>query len=231
MITCPAGHKALASHIFSTVAAQKSSQLPCHCCRHLPDDIRVFSVQRVSKGFDCRSMCINRAYHYYVPAAVIGLRTAQAATDTGLPARHTEQHSAECLTAADLAHNQAVLQRLRQVLASFVGDRPFHNYTKRCTFCTSGTAVSQCVHLRHCCLEAGLALRVPSPRVLWHRCGERCACMQAALHPGQEQAAEKEHSAEGGEEREAGGGEWPCWCSTGSRRLRSWHDCGCCGGG
>jgi hypothetical protein len=102
---------------------------PVCACRHLPDDVRVFSVQRVSKSFDCRSMCINRAYHYYVPASVLGLRAPSAPEEA---AKAEAGSLPPSMSADDLAHNQQVLLRLRQALSCFVGDRPFHNYTKRC---------------------------------------------------------------------------------------------------
>lgn len=88
-------------------------------CRHLPVDIRVFSVQRVTNSYNCRSMCVSRAYEYHIPAAVLGLRVPAGGADGGGDA------------VADAAHNEDVMKRLRAALACLVGERPFHNYTKR----------------------------------------------------------------------------------------------------
>lgn len=71
-------------------------------------------------------MCISRAYEYHVPAAVLGLRVP--AGDAGAGGTAASGGDA----AADAAHNEEVMQRLRAALACLVGERPFHNYTKRC---------------------------------------------------------------------------------------------------
>ncbi|KAI5959243.1 PUS1 [Candida theae] len=34
---------------------------------HLPDQIRVWGIQRTTKGFDCRKMCSSRVYEYLLP--------------------------------------------------------------------------------------------------------------------------------------------------------------------
>lgn len=87
-------------------------------CRHLPADVRVFSVQRVSNSYNARAMCVSRAYEYHVPAAVLGLRgAASGAGEAG---------------AADREHDEEVMRRLRAALTCLTGERPFHNYTKRC---------------------------------------------------------------------------------------------------
>lgn len=72
-----------------------------------PRQVRVFSIQRVSKSWNARSECIRRTYSYYLPAAALGL-----ALDGG-------QHDAQ-----RLALLAAAWQR-------FEGTHPFHNYTKR----------------------------------------------------------------------------------------------------
>lgn len=75
------------------------------------------------------------AYNYWVPAAVLGMRfpeqtAAGEGADTSVAAMFTTDASAS-LSAEDAAHNAAVMGRLRDTLNSFLGDRPFHNYTKR----------------------------------------------------------------------------------------------------
>jgi tRNA pseudouridine(38-40) synthase len=84
------------------------SEALARVCRHLPEDIRVFSVQRVNSKFNARSMCTSRVYEYLVPAPVLGLAVDGGQGDSN------------------------ILARLQGALAAFVGDRPFHNYTRRC---------------------------------------------------------------------------------------------------
>lgn len=85
-------------------------------CRHLPDDVRVFSAQRVNNRFNGRDMCTTRTYHFYVPAAALKLRCDGGAAD------------------------QDALQRLQRTLDVFVAERPYHNYTQRCVFRTCSSA-------------------------------------------------------------------------------------------
>eukprot|EP00892_Ulva_mutabilis_P009054 jgi/Ulvmu1/6520/UM003_0153.1 len=93
--------------------------------KHLPADIRVFSVQRVSNSYNCRAMCISRAYEYHVPAAVLGLRGHSSGGGANGDGRGEPER------AADAEHDAEVMQRLRAALTCLTGERPFHNYTKR----------------------------------------------------------------------------------------------------
>eukprot|EP00775_Hariotina_reticulata_P003564 gene3564-3832_t len=74
--------------------------------QHLPDDVRVLSVQKTNKSFNARRWCGSRTYEYYLPAAVLGLDTADGCS----------------------ADDQQKLQLLRDVLQQYCGYRAFHNY-------------------------------------------------------------------------------------------------------
>jgi len=75
--------------------------------KYLPTTIRIFSVQRVSKKFDARRECIRRTYHFYLPAALLGLKGDGGVEDT------------------------QKLQTLKAAWKTFEGNKAFHNYTKR----------------------------------------------------------------------------------------------------
>ena len=96
--------------LHSVIAAHSTSLLLYRlgACRHLPRDIRVFAVQRVPARFEGREVCSARGYAYYLPASALRLRLDGGAEDA------------------------ATLARLRAALNDFVGEHPFHNYTKRC---------------------------------------------------------------------------------------------------
>eukprot|EP00889_Picochlorum_renovo_P003050 jgi/Picre1/30080/NNA_005451.t1 len=51
----------------------------CLVLMHLPDDVMVFSVQRVVKSFDARRECIRRYYEYYIPVSFLSLAKREAA--------------------------------------------------------------------------------------------------------------------------------------------------------
>lgn len=80
-------------------------ELATNINKFLPEDVRVFSVQRVTKSFQARGFCRSRTYHYYLPAWMIGM--------DGSPA------------------DEVKLERLQNILNKFVGNRTFHNFTKR----------------------------------------------------------------------------------------------------
>ena len=44
---------------------------PTHTHHH--PQVRVFSIQRVSKSWNARSECIRRTYNYWLPASALGL--------------------------------------------------------------------------------------------------------------------------------------------------------------
>lgn len=71
--------------------------------QHLPNDLNVSSVKRVSKSFRAREWCKSRTYEYYVPGKVLGI-------EDGNP-------------------QQERLEKLQEALESYIGNRPFHNFT------------------------------------------------------------------------------------------------------
>lgn len=64
-----------------------------------------------------------------VPQSTAEPIQADNPTSSTLTPQHDDINAG--LSAEDIAHNEEVLDRLRQTLEAFQGDRPFHNYTKR----------------------------------------------------------------------------------------------------
>lgn len=85
----------------------EGSQLASDINQHLPAEVQVLSVQRVNSGFNARSYCNTRTYHYYLPASILGLALDGSTEDN------------------------ARMRLLRQCCTLFQGRHPFHNYTKR----------------------------------------------------------------------------------------------------
>lgn len=78
--------------------------------RALPDDIRVFGAQRVTRKFDARFNCDARTYSYTLPTvAFADYNDLTAMVDYRLPAEQ--------------------LLKVNQVLHTFLGNTNFHNYT------------------------------------------------------------------------------------------------------
>lgn len=78
--------------------------------RDLPDDIRVFGVQRVTPAFDSRINCEARTYSYTLPTVAF--------------ANYNDQ-----TTMADYRLPPETLQKVNKILEMFVGQTNFHNYT------------------------------------------------------------------------------------------------------
>lgn len=82
----------------------------------LPEQIRVFCVRRVTKGFNAKDKCCGRTYTYTVPTVAF--------------AHHSETIADPVAYRCDPAQ----VQRLNELLAMFVGTRCFHNFTSRKEF-------------------------------------------------------------------------------------------------
>jgi tRNA pseudouridine38-40 synthase len=77
---------------------------------HLPPQIKVFSIQRVTKSFDARTECNRRRYHYHLPASMLGIHAN--GTDLSIL-------------------DQRKIELLEEAWKAFAGSHPFHNYTRR----------------------------------------------------------------------------------------------------
>ncbi|KAL0340120.1 UNVERIFIED_CONTAM: putative tRNA pseudouridine synthase [Sesamum radiatum] len=75
---------------------------------HLPENIRVFSILPSQRSFDARRECSIRKYSYLLPAEIIGVK--------------------ESFTADEVDNH---LSDFNDILNTFEGEHPFHNYTIR----------------------------------------------------------------------------------------------------
>ncbi|KAL8516422.1 hypothetical protein ACS0TY_014904 [Phlomoides rotata] len=80
---------------------------------YLPDNIRVFSILPSQRSFDVRRECNIRKYSYLLPAEVIGVK--------------------DNFSAVEVEHH---LSDFNDILNTFEGDHPFHNYTVRSKYRT-----------------------------------------------------------------------------------------------
>ncbi|KAF5198937.1 tRNA pseudouridine synthase [Thalictrum thalictroides] len=75
---------------------------------NLPNDVKVFSILPSQRKFDARRECNVRKYSYLLPAEIIGIRSDISTTE--------------------IDHH---LSEFNNILRSFEGEHPFHNYTIR----------------------------------------------------------------------------------------------------
>lgn len=76
--------------------------------KHLPKNIRVFSILPSQRSFDARRECNIRKYSYLLPVEVIGITSN--------------------FSASEIEHH---LSDFNDILNTFEGQHPFHNYTIR----------------------------------------------------------------------------------------------------
>ncbi|XP_050368676.1 putative tRNA pseudouridine synthase [Argentina anserina] len=79
-----------------------------HINSYLPQNIKIFSAVPAQRSFDPRKECNLRMYSYLLPADVIGIKSHFSAAETN-------DHIAD----------------FNEILNSFEGEHPFHNYTVR----------------------------------------------------------------------------------------------------
>ncbi|XP_077222581.1 pseudouridine synthase family protein [Tasmannia lanceolata] len=75
---------------------------------YLPNNVKVFSILPSQRSFDARRECAVRKYSYLLPAEIIGIKSDYSSTEI-------DHHLAE----------------FNNILRSFEGEHPFHNYTIR----------------------------------------------------------------------------------------------------
>ncbi|EDS31663.1 tRNA pseudouridine synthase A [Culex quinquefasciatus] len=83
--------------------------------KDLPEQIRVFAVKRVTKGFNSKSNCDARTYTYTLPTVAF--------------AAHDEEVSVETYRAPEDR-----IQKVQETLKLFEGTKNFHNFTSRKEF-------------------------------------------------------------------------------------------------
>ncbi|KAK4885595.1 hypothetical protein RN001_001866 [Aquatica leii] len=79
----------------------------------LPDQINVFAIKRVTKGFNSKSQCDARTYTYMLPTV-----TFAKSDDT-------------TVTQESFRLSDNALKEINQVLSNFLGTKNFHNFTSK----------------------------------------------------------------------------------------------------
>lgn len=83
--------------------------------KDLPEDIKVFGLKRVTKGFNCKDQCNARTYSYTLPSISFA------------PYKET-------VDMKEYRLDDATLTRVNETLKLFEGTKNFHNFTSRKKF-------------------------------------------------------------------------------------------------
>ncbi|XP_011497273.1 PREDICTED: tRNA pseudouridine synthase A, mitochondrial, partial [Ceratosolen solmsi marchali] len=124
----------------SAIRQVVSLKLPEDPCKdtinnYLPEDIRVFGIKRVTKGFNSKSQCDARTYSYTIPTyAFIPENLEQFQTTANsilIEKRLIELSIINGKPYHEYRISKEKLQRLQELLKYFEGTHKFHNYTSK----------------------------------------------------------------------------------------------------
>lgn len=102
---------------------------------HLPEDIKVFAIKRVTRGFNSKSQCDARTYSYTLPTyafAPENLELYQKKDEFHDLEKRKEQLSlidGKPFSEYRIPNND--LQRLNEILKLYQGTHNFHNFTSK----------------------------------------------------------------------------------------------------
>ncbi|BAM39587.1 pseudouridylate synthase [Theileria orientalis strain Shintoku] len=112
----------------------------------LPEDIRCFKIQRVTKGFDARIMCSKRKYEYLLPVWVLCRKFEFPNEEHEGIYKRLESYMEENMNNKEnvkaykseealyeeqgkYVEVEEYLEKLRQILKQYEGTKDFHNFT------------------------------------------------------------------------------------------------------
>uniref|UniRef100_A0A7S4H854 Pseudouridine synthase I TruA alpha/beta domain-containing protein n=1 Tax=Guillardia theta TaxID=55529 RepID=A0A7S4H854_GUITH len=109
--------------------------------KHLPSDIRVLDIKRVTKSFHAQQLANGRQYHYLIPTFVFESCEAPETSEL-IPEGKTENNKnfwegcssytpteEEIAKAKDFRVTDDVVERVSKLLSQYVGTHSFHNFT------------------------------------------------------------------------------------------------------
>lgn len=81
--------------------------------QHLPPEIRVFSIKRVTKGFNSKMQCDARTYSYTMPTYAFDINCCDV-----------EQYKSFRIS-------ESAIDKINQFLKEYKGTKNFHNFTSK----------------------------------------------------------------------------------------------------
>lgn len=104
--------------------------------KHLPEDIRIFSIKRVTKGFNSKSMCDARTYSYTLPTYAFATDKVCCNYDgtevDELYEKKIQEYSLiDGKPCFEYRISEEKLDMLAKMLKKFEGSHNFHNFTSK----------------------------------------------------------------------------------------------------
>ncbi|XP_014236386.1 tRNA pseudouridine synthase A [Trichogramma pretiosum] len=124
----------------SAVRQTVSLKLPENPCKdtlntYLPDDIRVFAIKRVTKGFNSKSQCDARTYSYTIPTFAFADENMEEFAETAefvdVDKRMEQLSTIDGKPYHEYRLPKEKLEELREMLKLYEGTHNFHNFTSK----------------------------------------------------------------------------------------------------
>lgn len=103
--------------------------------KFLPDDIRVFGLRRVTKGFNSKSQCDARTYSYTLPTYAF-VEESPAILSQDFKEEDVEKRIEELSTVNNKPYTEfritsETIEKLNKILKLFEGSHNFYNFTSK----------------------------------------------------------------------------------------------------
>ncbi|XP_012281540.1 tRNA pseudouridine synthase A isoform X2 [Orussus abietinus] len=121
----------------SAVRQVVSVKLPENVCKNvlngfLPDDIKVFGIKRVTKGFNSKSHCSGRTYTYTLPTYSFAPESSNIPPrDVDIDARMKELLTIDGKPLQEYRISADIIARIVSSLKIYEGTHNFHNFTSK----------------------------------------------------------------------------------------------------
>ncbi|KAK2588708.1 hypothetical protein KPH14_001598 [Odynerus spinipes] len=123
----------------SAVRQVVSLKLPEHVCKKsinefLPNEIRVFDIKRVTKGFNSKTQCDSRTYRYIIPTFAFAEEDKDSLPhweECDVEKRMEQLSIIDGKPYTDFRLNPETLEKINLFLQLFQGTHNFHNFTSK----------------------------------------------------------------------------------------------------
>lgn len=105
---------------------------------HLPEVIKCFGMERVTKGFNCKNQCDARTYRYTMPTFAFSPESDECkellkidTADERIPERYDVLKTIDGKPYTEFKIPQDLKEKVTALWKTYEGTHTFHNFTKR----------------------------------------------------------------------------------------------------
>lgn len=102
--------------------------------KHLPEEIKVFSLRRVTKGFNSKNQCDARTYRYIIPTHAFAPEDSNFLNSDELfdeEVRYKQLSTINGKSYKEFRLAPDMVDKLNETLKLFEGSHNYHNFTSK----------------------------------------------------------------------------------------------------